>query len=77
MAGVALCISSPPWQRQFGRGSQKPLAACQLVVNDKGPFIIHSLDWQAGNNSGSFASYGDYPLTGLLPRNARTGISRP
>ena len=40
-------------------------------------FIIHYLDWQAGNNFGSFAPYSDYPLTGLLPRNAPTGISRP
>jgi hypothetical protein len=40
-------------------------------------FIMHNLDWQAGNNFGSFAPYSDYPLTGLLPRNAPTGISRP
>jgi hypothetical protein len=40
-------------------------------------FIIHDLDWRAANNFGSFAPYTDYPLTGLLPRNAPTGISRP
>jgi hypothetical protein len=40
-------------------------------------FIIHYLDWQAGNNFVSFAPYSDCPLTGLLPRNAPTGISRP
>jgi hypothetical protein len=40
-------------------------------------FIIHYLDRQAGNNFGSFAQDSDYPLTGLLPRNAATGISRP
>jgi hypothetical protein len=40
-------------------------------------FVIHYLDWQAGNNFGSFAPYSDYPLTGLLPRNTPDGISRP
>ena len=39
--------------------------------------IIHDLDWRAANNFGSFAPYTDYPLTGLVPRNAPTGISRP
>lgn len=27
-------------------------------------FIIHYLDWQAGNDLGSVAPYSDYPLTG-------------
>ena len=40
-------------------------------------FIIHDLDWPAGNNFDSFAPYSDHPLTGLHPRNAPTGISRP
>jgi hypothetical protein len=40
-------------------------------------FIIHSLGWQAGNEFGSFALDSDYPLTGLLPRNAPNGISSP
>jgi hypothetical protein len=40
-------------------------------------FIIHNLDWQAGNNFGSFAPYSNYPLIGSLPRNAPTGISSP
>jgi hypothetical protein len=40
-------------------------------------FIIHYLRWQAGNKSGSLSPDSDYPLTGLLPRNAPSGISRP
>jgi hypothetical protein len=34
-------------------------------------FIIHYLDWQAGNKFGPFATDTDYPLTGLLPREMR------
>ncbi len=38
-------------------------------------FIIHHLGRQAGNKFGSFAPASDHPLTGLLPRNAPSGIS--
>src|SRR6266446_6229616 len=38
--------------------------------------IIYHLCRQAGNKFGSFAPDSDHPLTGLLPRNAPSGISR-
>jgi|SRR5580692_11405251 hypothetical protein len=61
----------------FGRHPVEPTIAVDGLSRMITSFIIHDLDWPAGNNFDSFAPYSDYPLTGLHPRNAPTGISRP
>jgi hypothetical protein len=41
------------------------------------PLVLFENLPKNGTGLGSSAPYTDYPLTGLLPRNAPTGISRP
>ena len=55
----------------------EPAIAVDILSRMVTSFIIRYLEWYADNNVGSFGPYSDYPLTGLLPRNAPTGISRP